>query len=116
MNSCACKVPFESLDPKLVKHIRLSSKNWGFDDLQKEMRKYPKPFFETVEHEVQASCMGEPSPTQVIPPTHDQSHLLKDRVHEWLKEIDHNHTYFLAQKEVDFLAELSKEIEGNFHF
>ncbi len=45
------KVPFEQLDPQIVKFLRKTSKNWTFDDLIREQRKYPKFQFETVEVE-----------------------------------------------------------------
>ena len=47
------QVPIEKLDPKLVKWLRRVSKNWGFEELQNEMKRYPRENLSTVEEETQ---------------------------------------------------------------
>ena len=56
VNTEKCQVPLEKLDPKIVKWLRRTSRGWGFDDLQNEMRKYPKENLSTVETEVQVQA------------------------------------------------------------
>ena len=41
------------LNPKLVKWLGKLSLNWGFEDLQREMTKYPKKTLVTSEQEIQ---------------------------------------------------------------
>ena len=43
------QIPVEKLDPKLVKWLRRVSKNYGFEDLQNEMKRYPEQNLSSVD-------------------------------------------------------------------
>ena len=54
VDSTLCKVAPQDLDPKLVKQVARMSKNWSFEDLEREMKKYPRPCLEdTMDVEIQ---------------------------------------------------------------
>jgi hypothetical protein len=55
-----CQVPLGELDPKMVRQVQKASRAWNFEDLEKEVRKYPRVISdETMDKEVQVEGMGE---------------------------------------------------------
>jgi len=123
------KVPLEKLEPRLVKWLRKVSKNWSFDELKNEMKKYPRENLSTVEEEIQIV------PVPIIlqsPPAAKSEHFPENvdldpqtkivdpqaKVEKWLKEIENEvpvgSAHFSDQEVVNFLAELTKDIENSF--
>ena len=67
VESCACKVCADELDRKLVRQIQQASNRLNLDDLEREMRKYPKMKFEdTMDRENQVNGLGEKSDGMVL--------------------------------------------------
>ena len=109
----------EKLDPKLVRWLQRTSKNCGFEDLQGEMKKYPKADLTTVEESTQVQVQVVPPPPVVVtscdhvPFPADRDHrareeqarehqeafqddlqgIKQEKVQSWLKEIDHEGPY-----------------------
>lgn len=59
VDTTSMKVDERELDPKIVKFIQKSSKNWNLDDLQREMMRYPRYMTnETMDQEIQVDVGG----------------------------------------------------------
>ena len=116
------QVPIERLDPKLVKWLRRVSKNWGFEDLQNEMKRYPKENLSTVEEETQVLPIPIilQSPPEAKPETLAENAVLtpQAKVESWLKDVENEipvgSAHFSDQDFVNFLAELTKDIDEHF--
>ena len=66
IDSEANKIDPERLDPDLVKWVRARSRNWGFDDLIREMQsRYGPDNFPTLEKEIPSTKL---SPNPISPP------------------------------------------------
>ena len=84
------KVPLAELNPKMVQQVQKASRAWGFEELEREVRKYPRTILEeTMDKEVQVEGLGEkianwlddmPCDPQLDPPTHciDLAHPIID--------------------------------------
>ena len=73
VNTEKLSVPTEKPNPKIVKWLQRTSRNWSFEYMQSQMRLYPKFDLTTVDHEVQAeTCL--PIPNLVsVPVDHPQT-------------------------------------------
>ena len=59
VDSILRKISQDELDPKIVKFVQRCSKNWTIQDLNREMKFYPKLAQPTMDVEIQCEGMGE---------------------------------------------------------
>jgi hypothetical protein len=117
-----CQVPSELLDPKIVRWLQRTSKNWGMAELKHEMKKYPK---NDVPLEVEESIQTDVVPI-LVPNTPQVSQVVeqvvqevvpilppKEKVESWLEEVSHDpcFTKLSDHEMLSYMADLTKEIE-----